>query len=292
MSLKNFLVYSWYVYIIGQKFGIVNTMSEYFKKYITGYVTGSLENSFVKSANLAFDLHTWNWIIVYFSYFIAIIISIERLREKINPEKERFFDVTRYPYNNSTLFDRLQLSKFLKSRYYEYRNCQAKMYKICKRIPNCRKTSFDRITPFEKSSRGKVVHYDCLPVGLALSVFRRHFCHLPDLCITFFSLLSFFFFFSPLLFLLRVSLASLAVLFAPPLGTRPPLHPAPLPSGELRDCFNTPDGQNCDPVPTTVGIYRRDLSRVFRSRLEPARAHYVAQRKNVPFPPLPFERLS
>lgn len=197
MSLKNFLVYSWYVYIIGQKFGIVNTMSEYFKKYIT--VTGSfLENSFVKSANLAFDLHTWNWIIVYFSYFIAIIISIERLRKKIDPEKERFFDVTRYPYNtnNSTLFDRLQLSKFLKSRYYEYRNCQAKMYKICKRIPNCRKTSFDRITPFEKSSRGKVVHYDCLPVGLALSVFRRHFCHLPDLCITFFSLLSFFFFFT------------------------------------------------------------------------------------------------
>lgn len=58
MSLKNFLVYSWYVYIIGQKFGIVNTMSEYFKKYITGYVTGSLENFFVKSANLAFDLHT------------------------------------------------------------------------------------------------------------------------------------------------------------------------------------------------------------------------------------------
>lgn len=113
MSLKNFLVYSWYVYIIGQKFGIVNTMSEYFKKYITGYVTGSLENSFVKSANLAFDLHTWNWIIIYFSYFIAIIISIERLREKINPEKERFFDVTRYPYNNSTLFDPLQLSKFL-----------------------------------------------------------------------------------------------------------------------------------------------------------------------------------
>lgn len=174
-------------------------MSEYFKKYITGYVTGSLENFFVKSANLAFDLHTWNWIIVYFSYFIAIIISIERLREKIDPEMERFFDVSRYPYNtnNSTLFDRLQLSKFLKSRYYEYRNCQAKMYKICKRIPNCRKTSFDRITPFEKSSRGKVVHYDCLPVGLALSVFRRHFCHLPDLCITFFSLLSFFFFFHP-----------------------------------------------------------------------------------------------
>lgn len=107
-------------------------MSEYFKKYIT--VTGSLENSFVKSANLAFDLHTWNWIIVYFLYFIAIIISIERLRKKIDPEKERFFDVTRYPYNNSTLFDRLQLSKFLKSRYYEIAKRRCTKYANVSRI--------------------------------------------------------------------------------------------------------------------------------------------------------------
>lgn len=85
-------------------------------------------------------------------------------------------------------------------------------------------------------------------------------------------------FFSPLLFLPHVSLASLAVLFAPSQVAH--AHPA-----KLRDCFNTPDGQNCDPVPTTVGIYRRDLSRVFTSRLEVARAHYVAQR-NVSFSPL------
>lgn len=123
-------------------------------------------------------------------------------------------------------------------------------------------------------SRGKVVHhYNCLPCcWFSLASFSPPLLpltrSLPSPSLLFSS-----FFFTLALSPTRVARLPRRVLCPSPrhTPTPPPLHP--LPSGELRDCFNTPDGQNCDPVPTTVGIYRRDLNRVFRSRLEPARAH-------------------
>lgn len=125
-------------------------------------------------------------------------------------------------------------------------------------------------------SRGKVVHhYNCLPCcWFSLASFSPPLLPLtrplPSPSLLFSS-----FFFHPCSFSYACRSPPSPCSLPLPSAHAHPSTPPPLPSGELRDCFNTPDGQNCDPVPTTVGIYRRDLSRVFRSRLEPARAHYA-----------------